>query len=326
MVRFFMLLVGLAMILCSAAYADEPEIAPPSYELAEKCNDALGLFRRTSRYEELKSTATELSVFDEKNPPKVSDEKLVELARVLEGGMAIQNYQETIYKNWPLKGDVTVETKLGFGTTYGRFLTARALYDLSKRKRDESKLDESKSCLLASLALTLADPFSGTQMLVLDAIKEFGNGADALLTADQCAKLKEFVVIKQQSDYRRLKLALDELQAMIDSQKGTREEGKADVFLENIGSFFVPSQDLSFARPFIVVMWQFKCLAVASEDPKSVERIKTVVDGLKTKTRDSILLTWLDAVMTETGQRPIMPAMLIVDSPNDVKAGRGPMD
>lgn len=326
MAQFLTLLVSLAMILCSAAYADEPKIAPPNYELAEKCNDALGLFRRTSRYEELKSAATVLSVFDEKNPPKVSDEKLIELARVLEGGMAIQKYQDAIYKNWPLKGDVVLETAPGFGTTYGRFLTARALYDLSKRMRDESKLDESKSCLLASLSLTLADPFSGTQMLVLDAIKEFGNGDDALLTADQCATLKEHVIKQPSSDYRKLKLALDELQAMIDSQKGTRDEGKADVFLENIGSFFVPSQDLSAARPFIVVMWQFKCLAVVSEDAKSVERIKAIVDGLKSKTRDSILLTWLDAVMTETGNRPIMPAMLIVDSPNDIKAGRGPMD
>lgn len=326
MIRPLATLVGLFMFLCSPVMADEPDIAPPNYELAEKCNDALGLFRRTSRYEELQSVASVLSVFDEKNPPKVADEKLIELARVLEGGMAIQKYQETIYQHWPLKGDVTVETKPGFGTNYGRFLTARALFDLAKRMRDDSKFEESKSCLLASMSLALADPFTGTQGIVLDAIREFGNGNDALLTTDQCTTLKEFVTKQQSSDYRKLKLALDTLQEMIDSQKGTREEEQTDVFLENIGSFFVPSQDLSFARPYIVVMWQFKCLAVASEDAKSVERIKTLVDGLKSKTRDSILLTWLDAVMTETGHRPIMPAMLIIDSHNDIKAGRGPMD
>ncbi|HQY89777.1 MAG TPA: hypothetical protein PK402_14080, partial [Tepidisphaeraceae bacterium] len=74
------------------------------------------------------------------------------------------------------------------------------------------------------------------------------------------------------------------------------------------------------------LLWQFKCLAVASDDLASVDLLREYVEQLKKQTRDPVLLEWLKQVMMLPGDRPIMPSTQVIRSSNDIKPGKGPMD
>jgi len=327
MSRWIATIITLVACLTVPVQADEPQ-SPATYsEIAQRTFEQIGLFRQSRSIDVIKGPATLLGAMETKEV--VPDDELLKVARQLDGGLDVQWYQSKIYLGYRLDGDGTGESLPGFGSFWGRSRLSEELLNLAERLRDESKLDDARSCCFAGIVLAMADPFGSTLMRLSSAITTFGGDDNPLVSASQIEAIKSFLAQFKSRNVPTgddLYDAVAALQAMIDSPKGTKESDLAARFLDQMTPCINPSSSIANEVGDVRLLWQFKCLAVASDDLASVDLLREYVEQLKKQTRDPVLLEWLKQVMMLPGDRPIMPSTQVIRSSNDIKPGKGPMD
>ena len=289
-----------------AAYGGDPPISPSArlqFAVAIPVRDEGGL--------------RQFGIIARTAQKDLSDAQLTALAKQLVRGVEPEALTDALYSRAKITSPALNDRE--FGTAAARVQITIRLTEMAQRSAPADP-ETARMLLRAALLIAVHDRMGSHRVLAQfprdDGLRQILAGNEEMIRA--VTAIADEIQISAKAYVDHIMISGPLLDEMIAG--AAIDKDKAERFLRSASALWdTPETYLSDRWRTCGLLWRFRCLAAARQDTEALKLVESTVDSLRSRSRSTLVTTWLDQVMNEPGASPRSSGIKIITDPNQLK-------